>query len=47
MANIKRINALYKAAMDKGYHIILGYSDGSPEADEAASAISHHAWWTE
>lgn len=34
MANIKKINALYKAATDKGYHIILGYSDGSPEADE-------------
>lgn len=34
MANIKKINALYKAAIDKGYHIILGYSDGSPQADE-------------
>lgn len=35
IANIKKINALYKAAMEKGYHIILGYSDGSPEADES------------
>lgn len=34
IANIQKINALYKAAIDQGYHIILGYSDGSPEADE-------------
>jgi DNA-binding LacI/PurR family transcriptional regulator len=33
-ANIEKINALYVAARDRGYHIQLGYSDGSPQADE-------------
>lgn len=33
-ANIEKINALYIAARNRGYHIQLGYSDGSPQADE-------------
>ncbi|GHC02827.1 LacI family transcriptional regulator [Cerasicoccus arenae] len=34
-ANINKLNEIYVAARAKGYRIELGYSDGSPEADEA------------
>lgn len=34
MSNIDKLNAIHRAARARGYSIALGYSDGSPDADE-------------
>lgn len=33
LANIDKLNALYLAARERGYSVIFGYSNGSPEED--------------
>lgn len=36
LANIDKLNALHVAAKKKGYSILLGFSDGTPEGDAVA-----------